>query len=117
MKKAIITLLVLLGIIGVAVVTCPDRQAHKDAIMAVANEIINESSDPNDVLDMIFSPLSSRLADYFLNDRFRVENHFLWSTGILKDYDGEDLRVSVGVFGHVFTGDKEDVKKVIDEVL
>ena len=33
MKSTLITLLVILGLCVIAVVTCPDRQAHKDAMM------------------------------------------------------------------------------------
>lgn len=42
MKKFLITLLVLVGLACVALVTCPDRDAHKQAIMTVVNEKLNE---------------------------------------------------------------------------
>ena len=43
MKKFLITLSILLiALAGIAVVTCPDRQAHKDAIMSVVNEKIGD---------------------------------------------------------------------------
>ena len=48
MKRFIIAILVLLGIGAVAVVTCPDRQAHKDAIMSVVNESINDELQTDD---------------------------------------------------------------------
>ena len=44
MKKTIIIALVsVIVLAGVAIVTCPDKQDHKDAIMAVVNEKINDS--------------------------------------------------------------------------
>ena len=41
MKKIIISLVVLLCIAGVCIVTCPDRHAHKDTLMALVNNKIN----------------------------------------------------------------------------
>lgn len=44
MKKTIIIALVSVIVLAiVAIVTCPDKQDHKDAIMAVVNEKINDS--------------------------------------------------------------------------
>lgn len=44
MKKTILIALVSVIVLAiVAIVTCPDKQDHKDAIMAVVNEKINDS--------------------------------------------------------------------------
>jgi hypothetical protein len=48
MKKALIAIFAVLILGAVAVVTCPDKQAHKDAIMAVVNEMINEDLKTDD---------------------------------------------------------------------
>ena len=118
MKKILITLLVILGIGAVAVVTCPDRQTHKDAIMAVVNESINDGLGTTDHetqgLSAIFGSIGSSVAGYFIESRLTVKNYFVFSIGKLKDLNGEDERVSVGVFGHVFTFDKEDLKKAVN---
>ena len=118
MKKVLIALLVVLVIGAVAVVTCPDRQAHKDAIMAVVNESINDelgTPDPESQgLSAIFGSIGSSVAGYFIDNRLTVKNHFVFSTGELRDLDGENKRVSLGVFGHVFTFDKEDLKKAVN---
>ena len=42
MKKVLIAIIAVLIVGAAAVITCPDKQAHKDAIMAVVNEKINE---------------------------------------------------------------------------
>ena len=42
MKKALIAIIAVLIVGAAAVVTCPDKQAHKDAIMDVVNQKINE---------------------------------------------------------------------------
>lgn len=62
MKKLGLALIILL-ILGVtAVVTCPDKEAHKDAITKVINEVVQDE---------------------------------------------------LGVFGHVFTFSKEDIKEYL----
>lgn len=117
MKKLIITLLILLGIGAVAVVTCPDRQAHKEAIMSLVNESINDELHTDDkdaqALSALFGSIGSSVAGYFLDNRLTVKNYFVFSVGELKDLEGVDQKVSVGVFGHVFTGGKEQLKKAI----
>lgn len=117
MKKLIITLLVLIGIAAVAVITCPDRQAHREAIMAVINESLHEELDvaDDDGLSMLLGTVGSGIAGYFIDNRLTVKNHFVYSTAELKDLDGVDQQVSVGVFGHVFTFDKEDLRNVLEQ--
>lgn len=118
MKKFFSFLIVVLIIGGVAVITCPDKQAHKDAIMAVVNESIDEELGVNDatsedVLGLLggISTIGSHVSEWFLDSNLTVENHFVYSEGILK-HGKESDTVSIGVFGHVFTGGKEGVKKM-----
>lgn len=67
MKKLVITLLVFLGIGAVAVVTCPDRQAHKDAIMDVVNASIRDEMNPTssdeEGLSMLFGSIGSSVSN------------------------------------------------------
>ena len=123
MKKFFITLAVLLVVlVGVGVMTCPDKQAHKDAIMSVINEKINESvstdsSEGDDGIALFASSLGSGIVGYVLDNRLTVKNHFVFSTGELKKLDGASERLSVGVFGHVFTFSKEDLDKALDGII
>lgn len=114
MKKAIVKILIILGILAVAVISCPDRQDHKDAIMAVVNDTISDELGTEEQgLSAIFSSIGSSVAGYFIDNRLTVKNYFVCSVGYIKDLDGEDKFVSAGVFGHVFTGKKEDLQKAI----
>ena len=117
MKKLVISLLALLAVGLVAIVSCPDRQAHKDAIMSVVNESINDelkpSSDDETGLAVLFGSIGSSMVNYFIDNRVTIKNHFVYSTGVFKDLEGEEKTVSVGVFGHVFTFKKDDIKKYL----
>ena len=123
MKKFFITLAILLVVLaGVGVVTCPDKQAHKDAIMSVINEKINESvskdsSEGDEGIALFASSLGSGIVGYVLDNRLTVKNHFVFSTGELNKLDGTSERLSVGVFGHVFTFSKEDLDKALDGII
>ena len=117
MKKLIIPLLIIFAVVAVAVISCPDRQAHKDAIMEVVGDAINDglqtSTDGVQELSAIFGSIGTSVAGYFIDNRLTVKNYFVCSIGSIKDLDGVDQKVSVGVFGHVFTGDKEQIKDAI----
>lgn len=54
------------------------------------------------------------VAGYLLDNRLTVKNYFVFSIGELKDLEGVDQKVSFGLFGHVFTGNKEQLKKAIN---
>ena len=112
MKKFLIFLLVVLGIGAVAVVTCPDKEAHKEAIQNVVKEALDDEIDTNaeNSLGAVLSTLGSSVSGWIIDKGLTVENHFVYSVG--KFSDGKEPKtVSVGVFGHVFTFSKEDLKR------
>lgn len=122
MKKILIAIIAVLIVGAVAaVLTCPDKQAHKDAIMAVVNEKINEElkTDDDDLqgLSALFGTLGSGIAGGIVDNRLVVKNHFLWSTGEFQNLDGEYNQISVGVFGHIFTFNKEELDQAVNDVL
>lgn len=121
MKNALIALAAVLIVCAAAVMTCPDKQAHKDAIMDVVNEKINEELKTDDDemqgLSALFGSIGSGIAGRIVDNRLIVKNHFLWSTGEFQDLDGAYKQISVGVFGHIFTFNKDDLDKAIDEAL
>ena len=117
MKKLLITLLVLLGIGAVAVVTCPDKEAHKDVIQNVIKEKIDEelnAAGSENSLGGLLSGIGSSVTEWIIDKGLTVDNHFVYSVG--KFNTGKEVKtVSVGVFGHVFTFSKEDVDKALAE--
>ena len=94
--------------------TCPDRQAHKDAMMTVINEEITPEKN-GEGLAVLGAALGSSVVEYALDKHLTVKNHFIYSEGFLMR-GGNPERLSVGVFGHVFTFSKEDFDKMLDEV-
>ena len=111
MKKFILFLLVLVAAGGVAVVTCPDEQAHKDAIVAEYKESLLDNLNPKgedeNVMASFLGLLGSGAASMVTGSRLYVENHFLFSKGRFRRFDGSYDDVSLGLFGHVFILNKE----------
>lgn len=124
MKKTIfIILAVIIGLSAVAVVTCPNKQDHKDAIMntfkeLMAEELEKEKDDFGDSYSLVsgLSSIAENVLGWAFNESLIVKNRFLYSEGFIQD-GGQQKRISVGVFGHVFTFSKEDLKKMIEEAL
>jgi len=118
MKKFLIFLFVLIALAVVAVVTCPDRDAHKDAIMSVLDQKIDEivASESSSELSALGTAIGTSLAEFAVDKRLTVKNYFVFSTGEML-LDEEPRRLSVGVFGHVFTFSKEDLDKMLEEAM
>ena len=116
----VIAAIVAVALLGIAVVTCPDKQAHKDAILAVINEKLNEniqknSKDGDEGLAVLGASLGTSISGWILDSGLTVDNKFVYSVG--KFNTGKEIKkVSLGVFGHVFTFSKEDVDKILKEL-
>ena len=116
LKKFLLFILVLVIIAGVCVVTCPDKAAHCKALKDVLNTVLTEelSSDESDAdLVMFGSMIGTGLGGLVIDNMLKVDNYFVCSVGTIT-YDGETKVVSVGVLNHIFTPDKEDLKKAAE---
>ncbi len=117
MKKFFITLLVLAGFAAVCVITCPNKQEHKDALMSVVNSKLNHEMNKlskDDGIVLFGSAVGSKLIEMALDSKLEVKNCFVCSIGQVETEDGVNT-VSVGILGHVFTTSKEEFNKAFDE--
>ena len=102
--KAFTKLLIVAAIGAAAYFTCPDRQAHSDAIKAaieksIANEINPDGSST--WLSEKASKLGSSVAGWVFDKSLVVKNYYVLSLGEIDRGDGPET-VSIGAFGHVF---------------
>ena len=109
--KKILSLVIIIAVVLVAVVTCPDKQAHQDAITAEMNGAIDSAikdktglgdSDLGNSLSKITSKLTSKILGAAFETAVTVDNYFVFSVGKI-DLDDKPKTVSVGLFGHVLT--------------
>lgn len=123
-SKALILLVIAAVIAGIAIVTCPDEQAHKAVLTDVVSSAITDeatgedsSFDNSDVVSKMFKQMSNswtrEVVAAAVDNLIHVDNHFLFSTGKVR-FGGKENTVSLGVFGHVFTVDKGFLRKAAE---
>ena len=117
--RKLITALLLIALGAAAVVKCPDKETHKEAIMSVVNATIDESLGANQEDESLLgsilgglSTLGSKVSEAYVDKILTVENHYVFSTGTLKVGD-ETKRVSIGALGYVYILDKDELKHLV----
>ena len=117
MKK----LLVLILIVALAifmVLTCPDKKAHKKAMMKAVTEYIDEESDERgfgkNILTDIGKGVVRSAASAAIDMKLKVDNYYLFNTTHIN-MNGEKKLLSVGLLGKVFTFDKEMLREALEK--
>lgn len=98
-------------------VTCPDKKDHERAIASVTKEWMGDKLDSwgmDGMLGSMFRMLGGMSADYAIDEMIDVDDYFLWSVGHLN-IGNEQYRTSIGVMGHVFTFNKEQIDDAFNE--
>lgn len=116
MKK--IHWLILLAVLVALTLTCPKRDAHLEAFTqemktAMANEtgkVLGQNATPLASLATNFA--SNLLVDNLLT----VSNYGIVSVGRLQ-WNGEEYPVSVGLLGHVFTVNHEQIEQKVEQAV
>ena len=118
MKKLLVVIIVLLVAILMAL-TVPDKQKHKDAMMAAVNEFVEEEAVDklgDNILAKLGKGVVVKTVETALNSKLKVDNYYLFNTTHVR-LKGEDQMLSVGMFGHVFTFDKQMLRDKLNEAL
>lgn len=111
MKKILFLVILAAAVVG-AVVTCPDKKAHKEALADTFAEYASYKIDENkdnglsDVLNEGLKALrkvgGDKVVEATLSQFLEVDNYYVLSIGRLKQGSEKKL-ISIGLFGHVFT--------------
>ncbi len=117
MKK----LLVVIIIIAVAILmtqTLPDKKAHKRAMMKAVSEYVDEKAEENGFHSNVITNLGKSVVNFAaataIDAKLKVNNYYLFNTTSVR-LKGEDKLLSIGLFGHVFTFDKEMLREALEE--
>ena len=117
MKK----LLVLILIVALAifmVLTCPDKKAHKKAMMKAVTEYIDEESDERgfgkNILTDIGKGVVRSAASAAIDMKLKVDNYYLFNTTHIN-MNGEKRLLSVGLLVKVITFDKEMLREALEK--
>lgn len=118
MKKLILFIAIAL----VAVITCPQKDAHKDALMKLINVALdtelsrNAKTEADMGFAMLGSVIGSGIAEIVIDKKLLVDNYFVFSIGRAV-FEGEEKIVSVGFFNHVFTMPEDKLKEELKNSL
>ncbi len=117
-------LLTLVVLVAVMVVTCPKTEQHKEVLSTVITTTVNDAVNDNDNLtgntfiDNAFKTVSNAFAgkviEAAVDNLVTVDNYVVCSLGKVH-YDGKDHIVSLGVFGHIFTVDEDDLREAAEQ--
>ena len=116
-------LLTLVILVAVMIVTCPKTEQHKEVLSTVITTTVNNAVNDNDNLtgntfiDNAFKTVSNAFAgkviETAIDNLVTVDNYVVCSLGKVH-YDGKDHIVSLGVFGHIFTVDEDDLREAAE---
>ena len=117
-------LLTLVVLVAVMIVTCPKTEQHKEVLSTVITTTVNNAVNDNDNLtgntfiDNAFKTVSNAFAgkviETAVDNLVTVDNYVVCSLGKVQ-YEGKDHIVSLGVFGHIFTVDEDDLQEAAEQ--
>lgn len=124
MKRLGIILVILIALFGLSVLTCPEKEAHKDALTDVVEEVIrdickeydDELSDTDKQYLDLAAPSLAKKAGWLIDGTLSVRNHMVCSTGSIN-IQNDKKTVTIGLFGHVFILGKDKLKTMIREYI
>lgn len=114
--KKLILLIVIIAIALVGVMTCPQKDAHTDALMKLVNVALDTELSKHAKTEaemgfaMLGSVIGSGIVEMLIDQKLMVDNYFVCSIGRVL-LDGEEKVVSVGCFNHVFTMPEDKLKE------
>ena len=114
-NKSIISLCAVFAFL-VLIFTCPNKQAHGEAIRYMVSTVLNEKLDDDmesNPLGVLGTMFMSKVLDEVVDSRLKVNNYFIFSTGELN-FKGKTRTVSFGILGNVYTMGENDLRKNIN---
>ena len=116
-------LLTIVALVAVMIVTCPKTEQHKEVLSTVITTTVNDAVNDNDnitgntFIDNAFRTVSNAFAgkviETAVDNLVTVDNYVVCSLGKVH-YDGKDHIVSLGIFGHIFTVDEDDLQEAAE---
>lgn len=118
MKKLLCVFIVLLLAV-LMIQTRPDKAQHKEAMMKAIEEYVDEEAKDrlgDNVLAKLGKGVVVKTVETALNSKLKEKNYYLFNTTFVR-LQGEDNVLSLGLFGFVYTFDKEMIREKLEESL
>ena len=115
MNKKFITIASTVVVALLLAFTCPNKQAHKEALNDVLKSYVdgklydNSENNPFAIFGTLFT---SKFIDMFLDSKLKVDNYVVFSIGKVNNNEMSKT-VSFGILNHVFTLNEKDIDNAI----
>jgi len=117
MKKFLVLIIVLLVAVLMAL-TKPDEQKHKEKMMSAVKEFVDQEAEDRGFGNTVLTRLGKNVVNQAINTaldvKLKFDDYIIFNKSYVR-LDGEDQMLSLGMFGHVFTFDKEMLKEKLEE--
>lgn len=112
---------VVLLLLIVMLVSRPSRQSHEQAIVNALSSYVADQVDSSLVgavplLAGVVKDGSNQLIETYVDSNLELDDYFVLNVGRMPIGESKK-KVSLGILGHVFTFDKEDVAKAVNHYL
>lgn len=118
--KKLIAIIVILAVALVMALTVPDKKTHRETMMKAINEYVDEEATNMGIADNGITRAGKKVLtktiEGVLTYKLEESNYFFFNTTHAR-IGGEDKLLSVGLFGHVFTFDKEMLRKELEKAV
>lgn len=119
--KPMLAVVILLLVVVVMALTNPDRRDHSQAISREVTGALTSVADSSGFADdpiaqgfmAIGQAFAGNIVDAAVNNLLRYNNYVVLSVGKI-DFQGKTYTVSVGLLGHVWTMDKDEMVKAVE---
>jgi len=108
-----VVLAVLCLLLVAMALTCPGKDAHKDAVSNEVRKTVGEMQEQDMPWGVIGDIMMSGIASMAVDQMLVVDDYVFFSTGSIH-YGDRSRTVSFGIFNHVFTFDAEYVRQAAE---
>ena len=112
--------IVVLLIVIIMAVTCPSQADHQEAVAKVFHEYVNSTIANMDNIDdsdaVVGSLFTNEIVDFAIKKFITADKYLIISIGSLNKLDGSKENISFGVFGHVFTFNKDQLEEKLSKI-
>ena len=119
MKKLIGVVIVLFIAILMAL-TVPDMDAHKKAMMKAITEYVDEEAAnkgiPDNPLTRFAKKTVTKAIEHVLSSKLEESNYLIFNTTHIEMEDETNKLLSLGMFGHVFTFNKDMLREALEKM-
>ncbi len=119
MKKLLVIVAILLVAV-LMVMTRPEKEAHKEAMMKAVKEFVDEEADERGFGDNVLTSrgknIVNKTVETALNAKLKMDDYYLFNTTHVR-LKGKDQLLSVGLLGQVITFDKKMLREKLEEAM